>query len=513
MRKNTVHSASTAGGWSWAAMALLCALMAWMTSSVVWLGDDVDYGFVIHDHVWTSHGQIESAGDIVSSQIAHYQNTNGRVVAHSLVQLFCGVLGQGMFTLCNALVYLIFAWLIVRFGGIRRPMSHPVAVATAAALIPLTFITKMMPSCQIGFVWMFTLTLAWLYLFVHKARAGWPASIGIALLGLLAGNGQEALSIGLSAALGIWWLRRRCRIGVRRSLWLGFYWLGTLSACLAPGTLARSGRMNIALGDSLLYMVLALRAVYVLAAVMLWLHFRHRRSWRSLWRCSALWLNTAVILLLFNLWIGVYSNRQLFGAEMAAIIALMRMLPRHSFNKVWLTVLGALSLLLCIHQISCARHVRRQYREITEMYTYSHDGVVLYDRTLGSLNPFVREFRIYEDITGYGAHETRRTIMKDFARRFPGAAPLRLYPAAINRLEAPADTALEYAPQHYMVLVTENKPEKFRIESHNSLLPWIKYTDETVADGYPAVGGQGWYATIVAPWRPFVKIDSIYVKK
>ena len=102
---------------------------------------------------------------------------------------------------------------------------------------------------------------------------------------------------------------------------------------------------------------------------------------------------------------------------------------------------------------------------------------------------------------------------KSRLRRFPGAAPLRLYPAAINRLEAPADTALEYAPQHYMVLVTENKPEKFRIESHNSLLPWIKYTDETVADGYPAVGGQGWYATIVAPWRPFVKIDSIYVKR
>ncbi|MDE5655827.1 MAG: hypothetical protein K2I19_01945 [Muribaculaceae bacterium] len=249
MKKNTVNTASTASGWSWAVLALLCALMAWMTSSVVWLGDDVDYGFVIHDHVWTSNGQIESAGDIVSSQIAHYQNTNGRVVAHSLVQLFCGVLGQGIFTLCNSLVYMAFAWLAVRLGGVRRPMRHPMAVATAASIIPLAFITKMMPSCQIGFVWMFTLTLAWLYLFIHKARAGWPASIGIALLGVLAGNGQEALSIGLSAALGIWWLRRRCRIGVRRSLWLGFYWLGTLSACLAPGTLARSGRMTIARGD------------------------------------------------------------------------------------------------------------------------------------------------------------------------------------------------------------------------------------------------------------------------
>ncbi|MDE6099383.1 MAG: hypothetical protein K2G24_10885 [Muribaculaceae bacterium] len=63
-----------------------------------------------------------------------------------------------------------------------------------------------------------------------------------------------------------------------------------------------------------------------------------------------------------------------------------------------------------------------------------------------------------------------------------------------------------------MVIVTENKPEKFRIHSHNAIMPWISYTDESVADGYPAVGAPGWYATLVAPWRPFAVIDSITKK-
>lgn len=511
-RKTKEQIKSNATG-SWLLLAVLGAIVAWMCGCVIWLGDDVDYGFIIRDHVWTSQGQISSPADIISSQVVHYQNTNGRVVAHSLVQLFCGVLGQGVFTVCNALVYILFAWLLVRLGGLRRPLGHPWSLATAAILILLSFVTKMMPSCQIGYVWMFTLTLLWLNLFIHKPRAGWAATAGIALLGLLAGNGQEGLSIGMSAALGIWWLRHRCRVGIRRTVWLIFYWLGTLSVCLSPGTLARSGRTDIGLGDSLLYMTLALRAVYILIAVMLWLHFRQRTSWRSMWRRSALWLNTAAILLAFNLFVGVFSNRQLFGAEMAAIIALLRLLPGHSFNKLWTAVFAALALMLSVHQISCATAVSQQYRDITAAYCYSRDGVVLYDRTLGSLNPLDREFRIYEDLTGYGAHETRRTIVKDFGRRFPGAMPLRLYPAAITRLSQPTDTVIEFAPQHYMALVTGNRPDRFCIESHNAILPWIKYRDESIADGYPAAGGPGWYVTLIAPWRPFVKIDTIYVKK
>ncbi|MDE5643093.1 MAG: hypothetical protein K2I56_06335 [Muribaculaceae bacterium] len=494
-------------------LAALCLLMSWMTSSAIWLGDDVDYGFVIHDHVWTSSGEITSAGDIISSQVAHYHNTNGRFVAHTLVQLFCGVLGKGAFTLCNALVYFAFAWLAVRLGGVRHPLRHPLATATAAAIIPLAFLTKMMPSCQIGFVWMFTLSMAWLNLFIHRPRAGLLSSAGIALLGIVAGNGQEALSIGLSAALGIWWLRRGCCIGLRRSIWLFCYWAGTLSVCLAPGTLSRSGRLDIALPDSLMYLLLSLRVVYILIAVMLWLHFRQKESMRQIWRKAALWLNTAVILLLFNLWVGVYSNRQLFGVELAAMIAVIRLLSGHSLNRVWLIIIAAASLFTCVHQIGCARKVSRQFRDIATLYLASPDGTVFYDRTLGSVNPFDREYRIYEDITGYGAHETRRTLVKAFARRYPDRPPLRLYPMAINRLSAPIDTAIEYEPQHYMVLVTGDKPEKFRIEGHNAIFPWIKYSEESVAAGYPAIGGLGWYATIVAPWRPFATIDTIYVKR
>ena len=493
-------------------MGILCFFIAWMSSVVTWLGDDVDYGFVIHDHVWTSSGDINSPADIISSQITHYSNTNGRFVAHSLVQLFCGVLGKGMFVLCNALVYLAFAWLIVRMGGVRKPMRNPMSTATVASVIPLLFLTKMMPSCQIGFVWMFTLTLAWLYLFIYKARTGAIGTAGIALLGILAGNGQEALSIGMSAALGLWWLHKRCRIGLRRTLWLLCYWAGTLSVCLAPGTLARSGRMDIPLFDSIFYMAMSLRAVYILAAVIMWLRFSRKTSWNTIWNKSALWLNITVIMLIFNLWAGVYSNRQLFGAELAAAIATLRLLPNHRFSTLWLTVFACLSAYICIHQINCAKKVSAQYNDITSMFLASPDGVVLYDRTLGSTGTFDREFRIYEDITGYGAHETRRTLIKDFGRRFPTHPRLQLYPMAITRLTYAADTAIEYAPQHYMVIVTENKPEKFRIHSHNAIMPWISYTDESVADGYPAVGAPGWYATLVAPWRPFAVIDSITKK-
>lgn len=494
-------------------LALLAIVVAWLSRTVVWLGDDVDYAFIIHDNVWTSSGHINSLSDLLQSQAVHWTNANGRAVAHTLVQLFCGVLGQGAFVVCNALVYCLFVWLVVRMAGVRKPLSNPMAIATAAVLTPLCFLTKMMPSCQIGFVWMFCLSLLWLHLFVSRPRCGWLATAGIALLGLLAGNGQEALSIGLSGALAIWMIRRRGAVGLRRGLWIVFYWLGTASSCFSPGTLGRAGRLQIDFSDSLIYLVFASRALYLLIAVMLWLRLRHGMGWRRQWRRAALYLNAALILLVFNLYIGVYSNRQLFGLELMAVIAILRLLPGHAFKRLWLAVFAVLALWLCIHQQRCAARVTQQYRDIVESYLGAPDGTVLYDRTLGSLNPFDREFRIYEDITGYGAHETRRTLIKDVSDRYPGRYPLRLYPMAITRLSAPVDTVVEYAPGHYMVLVTENRPDKFRIESHNTILPWIKYTDETVADGYPAVGGPGWYATLVAPWRPFAEIDSIYVKR
>ena len=109
----------------------LAAVVAWLSAGVLWLGDDVDYGFFIVDSIWNSHGSIDSVAEFFQSQANHYINVNGRFVAHALVQLFCAVLGQKVFAVCNGLVYCLFVMLLLKVAGVglRRQMRSPAAVA------------------------------------------------------------------------------------------------------------------------------------------------------------------------------------------------------------------------------------------------------------------------------------------------------------------------------------------------------------------------------------------------
>ena len=503
---------------SWGILLVLAALIVLMSSVVVWLGDDVDYRYVIHDYVWLSYGNINSISDLMQSQVMHWQNTNGRAVAHTLVQIFCGVTPEWVFGLCNGLVYMCYVWLIARLSSGRRPMRHPMVIGSVAVLIPLVFITKMMPSCQVGFVWMFTLNMLWLWLFLNHYHAGVISSVLISVLGFMAGNGQEGLTVGLSASLGLWWLSKRARVGLHRNVWLVCYWLGTLSSCLSPGTMSRANGLVIPFDESIIYMLLSLRAFYILVAVMIWMRVRHGVNLMQMWKHAPLYINTIVVLLLFNMVIGVYSNRQLFGIELMSIIVTLRLLPRHAFNKAWLMIFTIASILISVHQIGCALSVRRQYQDIEKEYSRSKTGVVYYNRTLGSSNPFDREMRIYEEIIGYGYHDTSRTLAKIMKERWPDHPYLKIFSRELNNITTLGDTIIEYSPHHYMVVVAD-KFGSYQVHGKSEIFPWIEdellelEACEKYACSYKLLDGKTVKIFNVVPWKPFYSIEGITVRE
>ncbi len=104
---------------SFLAPALTGVAVWWMSAHVVWLGDDLDYQFKMQGEIWQSWGFINNFKDFVDSQIVHYLHVNGRTIAHVLVQLFCAVLGQQVFAVCNGVVYALFALLLAKEGGGR----------------------------------------------------------------------------------------------------------------------------------------------------------------------------------------------------------------------------------------------------------------------------------------------------------------------------------------------------------------------------------------------------------
>jgi hypothetical protein len=468
----------------------------------VWLGDDVDYCYYITDSIWNSYGKIDSISRFFASQGNHYWYVNGRAVAHSLVQLFCGIAGKPAFAVANALMYCAFIYLILKICRVRSIANNIGAAVTCTTVVLLTFVTKMMPTTQIGFVWMFTLNLLWLRLFFnHRTKSKVEIAL-ICLLGVFAGNGQEALSLGLSAALGLWWLHRRCRIGMARTAMLMCYWIGTLAICCSPGTIGRAHAMDISFSQSMLYMAMSLRATYMLIITLAVLKLDKKISLRNVYRQNALFINTMLIMLVFNQLIGVYCNRQLFGAELMAVLVMVRTLPRHKFNNIVNTFATLLTAAMIALQWIGILKVNQEYNEIERLFTKSDKGIIYYDRTLAYNNVWMREYRYYEEIVGQFNNDTHHSLQKDMRYKHPNKKKsLHVWPTYMDGLKCTHDTIIEYAPQHYFVIILDAKPTTPVMHTGNRAVPL------TIEKS--AVRGKGWQSMIVVPHTPFAQIDSI----
>jgi hypothetical protein len=479
----------------------LFAVILFFSIVTIWLGDDIDYSFYITDSIWNSYGHLNSVSRFFASQANHYWFVNGRTVAHALVQLFCGVLGKTAFAVANSFVYCAFIYIILYMCGVRNVMKSPLQVACCMAIVLLTFVTKMMPTTQIGFVWMFTLNLLWLKLFFNHRHASKPTVVLLCVLSVLAGNGQEAFTLGISAALGLWWLHRRCKVGGVRTAMLICYWAGTLAICFSPGTLGRAGNMHIGFVESVTYMLMSLRATYMLAVVLVVMLCRGGLSLSTVYRKNALYINAMAVLLAFNLVIGVYSNRQLFGIELLAVLVMLRTLPTHAFNRV-ITCVAALAVVGMLYaQGDGVFRVRHQYAQICALYSQSESGIVYFDRTLGSTNRLLREYRYYEEIVGQFNNDTHHSLQKHLRYQFVKKKALHVWPKFMDGAKAVPDTVIEYAPQHYFVISIDARPHDYEMYWHG------KSTPLTVEKS--TVTGKGWHSMLVVPSTPFESIDSV----
>lgn len=98
-----------------AILSIVAIIIFIFSANCVWLVDDIHYQFNMSAD---SHLQrINSVWDIFASQWEHYFSVNGRYVAHWLVQLFCGLLGQKVFAICNALIYIVYISFVIKLAG------------------------------------------------------------------------------------------------------------------------------------------------------------------------------------------------------------------------------------------------------------------------------------------------------------------------------------------------------------------------------------------------------------
>lgn len=505
---------------------LLSVIIWWMTYNVVWLGDDLDYKFKMNGEIWQSWGWINSFKEFWESQFTHYRNVNGRFIAHALVQLFNGILGQQIFAVCNAVVYSLFTLSIAKEGKVN-PRKNSAGLLSAISLSILCFITKMMPTCQIGYIWAMFFNIIWLSCFFYNKKPSWFSVISLFFTGILVGNWQESISIGICAGLGFWWLSQfLCHhktdhsfFDWRRSWMMLGYFIGTATNCFAPSTINRVSTISTPLSDQLMIASYSLPAVSLLLVVFIILNIRNRCGLSFSFKFNnglipdGFLIVGCIFLLIFNAIIGIYSNRQLFGANLFASILLLRALPRHRFNLFFNA-----AAVLCVITVWCVMYigmvnVKRQYEDISALYMESNDGSVECDRTRVLTLGHPLDAKYYEDILGQFNNDLHHSIMKDFKHNKKGKT-LKLKPTTIPD----AEKVEQYAPGHFYVTVKEpGKMEPKRmitVYGHYTLCNFFNVNASPRELELSVFSRRrSPYATaIIIPEYPFFKADSIKIK-
>lgn len=458
----------------------------WMSANVVWLGDDIDYKYMMKGEIWQSWGKIHDWHEFLQSQLIHYQHVNGRFVAHALVQFFNGKYGQPAFAVCNAIIYMIFAFAIARMGNVDL-RKNTGGILSAVCLSVICFVTKMMPTCQIGYIWGMLANLMWISAFFAGGKASW-IKVGIMFIaGIAVGNWQESVSIGVCAGLGFWWLSQffdrhktfHSFFDWRRSWMMLGYFIGTATNCLSPATLSRVETVVTPLSDQLIITSYSLTAVFILSGAIIILSIKGKLGIRYNFEIEngripdGFLIVGLLFLLAFNAIIGIYSNRQLFGANLFALILLFRAIPRHRLNKALNLIASFAVLAIWWTMYSGIEEVRRQYDDIVLLHKESEDGTVEYDRRRVMTLGHPSEAKYYEDIIGQFDNDLHHSLMKDF-KLSRGGRTLKLKPD----ITPDSIQIVQYAPGHFYVTVIEPKDgeplKEVTVFGHYSILGIIE---------------------------------------
>lgn len=372
--------------------ALLAVFVYVFSQSALWLGDEITYNYSFKDG-----SQLTGLGDVVKSQIEHYKSVNGRTLAHFLCQLYIPFFGKTAFAVSNALVWVALLFLMANLCSIKSDDWKMMALL--ACLIILGFRTKFTPTCQIGFPWMFALVSAFLLILRNFGKERqkpwrWYHLFWATPFAFLAGWSQEALVIGVGVSLGIFVLLHIRKVTLAQWLLLICFAAGAALLCLSPATLGRTtethGGANL-LPPAILSLAklgFYLRITYLLLLFLLYLRIYKKIKFKELFSCTAFYWIIWVTMLAFNLFIGVYGNRQLFGMEFAAIIIIAKyvqlyILPeKEKYMTAGSIVLTALALWVVAVAIGNARflnHHGKVLDYINASYHASDDGQVYYN--------------------------------------------------------------------------------------------------------------------------------------
>lgn len=419
----------------------------------IWIIDCINY-----QYNFATGEKIQNIWDIFESQAVHYFTWNGRYVAHWLCQLFLSLLGRGMFSCMNVLMYISLILLIIRVA--TKGSVTPPRLFTTTLLVLFFCDTNYTPPFQIGYIWMAVFVLGWIYLFFNYAslERGWD--IALFSISIIVGNAQEAINIGVGGALIIYALINLRRM--TRTQWcmtVGFG-IGGLFLCLAPGTMGRTQEMVTTPIYSIVSFFLNLRVTYIFLGILIYQLLKKRTTLRTFYTGNAFLINAIIVLVIFNFIIGVGGYRQLFGIELFCCILTIRLLHDHSFSHVILGILSVAIIYLYFVKYQEIKKADSSYKELLAKIIENPSGPIFID--FPKFNPYIHPTAIfkYGEYLNYALLSVRADCTGSL-----DPTPIPCYPTKVKELLAKEaeNQYYEYLPGEFILLQSKEDPKDFTL--------------------------------------------------
>ena len=445
---------------SWGIILLFVGFIYYLSVISFWTSDAPFFALKFEMDGSDSRYPIENFSDIMQSQLAHYMTWSGRFFCQSIVQVFCGLTHRPVFEICNAAVLLIFLFLALKLA--RISLGEPLKVFLVVSVFFLLLTTLPYdPPFLINYLWMGAVILLWLNLFSIKRRVSFLPLAGLFLLGVIAGNSQEAFSVPLAGALAVWILVRRFKLNpVEWALAVGFF-VGTLLVVAAPGNYVRLDEVNAGNSSALknIWNGLPMVAMAVLLIFVGRKNIKPLTSWQA--TGYMLMIGAVPFALLFAVILKFVSfPRLLIPVNIFLTLLAFGFGAKIRRPMLIAVLLGVACVVTAVHERSMSLSNYDKYSTITRLYHESESGIIV-----------IPDEMCYKDDGKNFCYDSGWVIAERAIN--PDKPFLKKYPASLLEMKINKDTTMieKIGPQAWIIVNSIDHPKKVVVKKR--LLPGI----------------------------------------
>ena len=255
------------------------------------MSDDILYRFIWQTEWQSPLEPITSVGDVIKSQLVHYEYVNGRSILHFIGQVMINLIPEEGYKIINTLMFLLLIGSVVKYVS-KEKVFYGIITALTFGLLFLVikgFGTAFIWSMgSFNYTWSLLFTMAFLLLLrrLGKREISWSL-VPLIPLSFLFGWTHEAIALPVSISIIAYIIiHRKDHLLHQTATYCMFaYCLGMSMILSSPALWWRTDLEGISLSQRLFYgcinIIFGIRISWILILSLLMIWFRKRQHFKD----------------------------------------------------------------------------------------------------------------------------------------------------------------------------------------------------------------------------------------